>query len=184
MISCVNTYAVGASVHLSGVVGMTEINGLRGIVLSQTSGSITVDIDSSGFSAYSSGGVVNTRPQDGETVTGGCEFDIPAHFAAPIDVTHVTRTFETLHRFRLWRFSIHEVCDRRSRRASSVCASSRAAVRPSVSRSIDRPRDEQRRRCLSVGVWIHIQRFVEQHEHVAQPDRSRGHRRPCGNWPR
>ncbi|HQU88341.1 MAG TPA: hypothetical protein PK620_07510, partial [Denitromonas sp.] len=50
-------------------------------------------IDSSGFSAYSSGGVVNTRPQDGETVTGGCEFDIPAHFAAPIDVTHVTRTF-------------------------------------------------------------------------------------------
>ena len=93
VISCVNTYAVGASVHLSGVVGMTEINGLRGIVLSQTSGSITVNIDSSGFSAYSSGGVVNTRPQAGETVTGGCEFDIPAHFAAPIDVTHVTRTF-------------------------------------------------------------------------------------------
>lgn len=32
--------------------GMTEINGLKGTVLSVTSGSITVDIDSSGFTAF------------------------------------------------------------------------------------------------------------------------------------
>jgi uncharacterized protein (TIGR02217 family) len=72
------------SVHLSGVTGMTEINGLRGTVQSVTATTITVDIDSTGFTAFSlsspNAGVVNTAPQSNETVTAGCYFDIPVRF--------------------------------------------------------------------------------------------------------
>lgn len=68
------------TVHLSSVAGMTQINGLRGTVVNTTTNTITLNINSSGFSAYSSGGVANTRPQSGETVIGGCEFDIPCRF--------------------------------------------------------------------------------------------------------
>lgn len=78
-----HTLIAGGSVHISGVNGMTEINGLRGTIQSVTGTTITVDIDSSGFSAYTSSplsGTINTRPQANETVTCGCTFDIPVRF--------------------------------------------------------------------------------------------------------
>lgn len=86
-----NTYTAGNSVHISGVQGMTQINGRRATVVSRTASTITVDINTTGFSAYSSAGTVNTRPQSGETVRGGCEFDIPCRFVNDINVAHVAR---------------------------------------------------------------------------------------------
>ncbi|MGZ8927143.1 MAG: DUF2460 domain-containing protein [Methylobacter sp.] len=82
-----HTYNVGDSVHISGVVGMTEINGLRAFITAKDATSITVGINSTAFSTYTSGGTVNTAPQTGETVYGGCEFDIPCRFNSRIDVT-------------------------------------------------------------------------------------------------
>lgn len=79
------------SLHLSAVVGMTEINGLRCTVLSATPTTVTVDIDSTLFTAYTSGGATNTAPQTNETVTAGCYFDIPCVFEDPrleIDFTN------------------------------------------------------------------------------------------------
>ncbi len=87
-----HTLIVGDSVHVSGVVGMTEINGLRGNVTNISATTVTVDIDSTLFTAYTSGGEVNTAPQTGETVRGGCEFDIPVRFAADLDPTWATRS--------------------------------------------------------------------------------------------
>lgn len=76
-----NTYLVGESVAFSGVLGMTEINGMRGLVTDKpTSTSIAVSIDSTSFTAYTSGGSVQTQPITGEAVTCGCEFDIPVAF--------------------------------------------------------------------------------------------------------
>lgn len=78
-----HTLVANESVHVSAVSGMTEINGLRGVVQSVTATTIVVDINSSGFSAFSSAsplGVVNTSPQSNETVTCGCQFDIPVRF--------------------------------------------------------------------------------------------------------
>lgn len=76
-----NTFVVGESVVCAGVVGMTQINGLRALILAKpTSTTITVDIDSSAFTVYTSGGTVQTAPASGETVTGGCYFDIPVRF--------------------------------------------------------------------------------------------------------
>lgn len=79
-----HTINVGDSVYISGVAGMTQINGQRAIVLAKTTGSITVDINSIAYSTYTSGGTVNTRPQTDEAVTAGCHFDIPMRFDADL----------------------------------------------------------------------------------------------------
>ena len=84
-----HTFVTGESVHFTGVVGMTQINGLRGTITGKGATTITVAINSTAFSAYISGGTVNTNPQSGETVYGGCEFDIPCRFNSRIDVTHL-----------------------------------------------------------------------------------------------
>lgn len=80
-----NTISVGDSVHFSGVSGMTQINGRRGQVTAKPDSThITVNINTTGFSAYTSGGTINTRPQTGETVRAGCEFDIPCRFESDL----------------------------------------------------------------------------------------------------
>lgn len=84
-----HAYSVGQSVHFSGVVGMTQINGRRGTITAFSGTTITVDINSTTFTAYASGGTVNTRPQSDESVKGGCYFDIPARFNSRIDVRHI-----------------------------------------------------------------------------------------------
>jgi uncharacterized protein (TIGR02217 family) len=84
-----HTFVNGESVYISGVAGMTQINGLRGIITATGANDITVNINSTGFGTWTSGGVVNSQPQAAETVTGGCEFDIPCRFNSRIDVGHV-----------------------------------------------------------------------------------------------
>lgn len=81
-----HTVVVGQSLQVSAVVGMTQINGLRALVTATTGTSITLAINSTTFSTWSSGGVVNTNPQTGESVTAGFEFDFPVRFntAMPI----------------------------------------------------------------------------------------------------
>lgn len=82
-----HTFAINESVYFSSVVGMTQINGLRGMITATGATTITVAINSTAFTAYSSGGTINTNPQTGEIVKGGCEFDIPCRFNSRIDVT-------------------------------------------------------------------------------------------------
>lgn len=82
-----NTIADGESVYISGVAGMTQINSLRVKVLYATTNSITVDLNTTAFGTYTSGGVVHTRPQSGESVTGGCEFDFPVRFSSELPVS-------------------------------------------------------------------------------------------------
>lgn len=79
-ITVANSMSVGESVLITGVDGMTQINGMRAPITAASGTSVTVAINSTGFSDYVSGGVLNTAPQTGEPVTGGCEFDIPMRF--------------------------------------------------------------------------------------------------------
>lgn len=81
-----NTFVVGQSVHISGVAGMTQINNLRALITARDASTITVAINSTGFGTYTSGGITHTRPQTGEVVTAGFEFDFPVRFntAMPI----------------------------------------------------------------------------------------------------
>jgi len=81
-----NTFVVGDSVAVTGVVGMTEINDQRVLVAARTSTTITLAIDSTAFSDYISGGTVQTQPITGEVVAGGCQFDIPCAFDSNFSV--------------------------------------------------------------------------------------------------
>jgi len=82
-----HTYNVNDSVYISGVSGMVQINGLRAFITAKDATTITVAINSTAFSTYTSGGNVNTAPQAGEAVYGGCEYDLPCRFNSRIDVT-------------------------------------------------------------------------------------------------
>ena len=75
-----HTLVIGQSVQVSAVIGMSQINALRGLITAVTGTTITVAINTTLFSAYASSGVVHTRPQTGETVTAGFEFDFPVRF--------------------------------------------------------------------------------------------------------
>lgn len=77
---------IGQSLQISSVLGMTQINGLRALIVATTGTSITVDINSSAFATYTSGGVTHTRPQTGEAVTAGFEFDFPVRFNTAMPV--------------------------------------------------------------------------------------------------
>lgn len=87
VITVANSMTNGDSVLITGCAGMTQINGLRAVITARTSGTITVAINSTGFSNYTSGGTVNTAPQSGESVTAGCLFDIPMRFDADLSGT-------------------------------------------------------------------------------------------------
>lgn len=52
--------SAGDQVTLSGVAGMTEVNGNTYDVVSVTTDTLTLDVDSSGFTAYTSGGTVTS----------------------------------------------------------------------------------------------------------------------------
>ena len=89
-------YAVNDVPRISGVAGMTQINGLRAPVVATGASTITVDINSTTFSAYTSGGVTHTAPQTGEAVTAGCEFDFPVHFLTKLQAKHSLPTHSEL----------------------------------------------------------------------------------------
>lgn len=73
-------FVSGMSVQISGVAGMTQINAQRALITATNATTITVAINSTAYSTYTSGGVVHTRPQAGETVTAGFRFHFPVRF--------------------------------------------------------------------------------------------------------
>lgn len=79
-------YVTGQSIQISGVSGMTQINGLRALITATTATTLTVAINSALFSPWTSGGVTHTRPQSSETVTAGFEFDFPVRFNSSLPV--------------------------------------------------------------------------------------------------
>lgn len=79
-------FVTGQSVHISGVAGMTQINGQRALITGTGATTITVAVNSTAFSTYTSGGVVHTRPQTGETVTAGYRFHFPVRFATVLPI--------------------------------------------------------------------------------------------------
>ena len=73
--------SVGHTFNVSGVSGMTQINGQRVTVAAiDSSTQVTVNVNSTAYSAYTSGGTIHTIPQAGETVRAGFEFDVPVRF--------------------------------------------------------------------------------------------------------
>ena len=87
-------YSNGDEVVITGVVGMTEVNGKRFLVADKTTNTFElqdkdgVDINSSAFTAYSSGGVANKVFELTTPYTTAQLFDIK--FAQSADVMYIT----------------------------------------------------------------------------------------------
>lgn len=81
-----HSFTTGMAVHISGVNGMTQINGQRALITATDATHITVAINSSAYSSYASGGVVHTRPQTGEVPSAGFEFDFPVRFDSSLPI--------------------------------------------------------------------------------------------------
>jgi hypothetical protein len=86
----------GDQVKIDGVVGMTELNGNTYDVLSVTSTTITIDVNSTGFTAYSSGGGIAVVSTDGmeigveKCVVSGNVFGLRTP-SAPQQFTHIAK---------------------------------------------------------------------------------------------
>ena len=73
-------FTSGNLVYFTGVVGMTEINGLVGLVTATGDTTITVNVDTTGFTAYTSGGVATNYLDDTDDLDWTGEFDVPCRF--------------------------------------------------------------------------------------------------------
>lgn len=58
VITANNTFIVGQLIEINGVVGMTQLNGNTYSIVNVTPTTITINVDSTGFTAYSSGGTI------------------------------------------------------------------------------------------------------------------------------
>ncbi|RLA04760.1 MAG: hypothetical protein DRQ45_00085 [Gammaproteobacteria bacterium] len=72
--------STGDTIHITGVVGMTQLNDNRYVVTYLNSNSYSINVNSSAFGLWTSGGSTNTIPQSGENVRAGFEFDVPVRF--------------------------------------------------------------------------------------------------------
>lgn len=86
----VHTFVNGDVVYFSGVFGMVEINGRYGTVTAFDGTTITVNINSTGFSTFTSGGTAKILPKTADVVKAGCEFDIPCRFNSRLDYSHIS----------------------------------------------------------------------------------------------
>lgn len=56
VVTCANSFSVGDPVYITGVQGMTQVTEQMYTIIAQDAGTFTIPIDSTGFSAYTSGG--------------------------------------------------------------------------------------------------------------------------------
>ncbi|HEX5553453.1 MAG TPA: ubiquitin-activating E1 FCCH domain-containing protein [Chitinophagaceae bacterium] len=65
-----NTFTIGQHVTISDVIGMTELNGNTYAITNVAGNNVTINVDSTGFTAYSSGGTAFVYGQIYRTITG------------------------------------------------------------------------------------------------------------------
>ena len=83
VITSTTTYQIGQRVEISGVNGMTQLNGNHYSVVASTGTTVTLDVDSSSFTAYTSGGTISSIQNIINYVTGIAE---NVYFPADIPV--------------------------------------------------------------------------------------------------
>jgi uncharacterized protein (TIGR02217 family) len=79
--SAAHGFTVGQTIYFSGVAGMTSINGLTGVVqTTPLTTTFTVNINSTNFSTYTSGGIASKYLQPTDVLTWSGQFDCPVRF--------------------------------------------------------------------------------------------------------
>lgn len=69
VLTVTNNFNVGQTVTITNVVGMTQLNGNSYLITAQTGASITLNVDSTGFGGYSSGGTASVFGQVYRNIT-------------------------------------------------------------------------------------------------------------------
>lgn len=75
-----HTFSNGQKVYLATIGGMTQLNGQVVTVTVVDANTITIGVNSTGYSTYTSGGTAARYAQPSETVTWTGEFDVPVRF--------------------------------------------------------------------------------------------------------
>lgn len=70
----------GAEAYLSGISGMTELNGVTVTITVIDADEFSIGIDTSAYTAWSANGTVETYIETGDTMTWSGEYDIPVRF--------------------------------------------------------------------------------------------------------
>lgn len=100
-------FAINDIVYISGVAGMTQINGQVAAVTATAASTITLgSIDSSAYSAYTSGGTAATYMVTADVITATLEFDWPVTFRQ--QQQELTADFPFA---RNWRIEMKELLD-------------------------------------------------------------------------
>ncbi len=83
-------FVVGDILYFTGIVGMTQLNGLTATVTATASTTVTINVDSTGFTTYGSAGTASKYPQPTDVVLATFQFDVPVRFDT--DVMTMTNT--------------------------------------------------------------------------------------------
>lgn len=75
-------YSTGETIWITGVGGMTQVNDQAYVITVVDPDTFTLGVDTTGYSAYTSGGVAEKYPQPGTALAWSGEFDVPVRFDA------------------------------------------------------------------------------------------------------
>ena len=75
-----HTYSDGDEIFMTAINGMTELNGVVAIISGVSGDTFNLNIDTTNYSSYTSGGFAKKFVQSSETLTWTGEFDTPARF--------------------------------------------------------------------------------------------------------
>ncbi len=82
-------FTTGDEIHIDGVNGMTEVNGNVYTITVVDVDTFTLGTNTTGFTAYTSGGTASKFVQSDESLTWSGEFDVPCRF----DTDELSREF-------------------------------------------------------------------------------------------
>jgi len=78
--SAAHGYSTGNQIHLSGIDGMSELNGTTHAITVLTTTTFSIPVNTNGFTSYAGGGTANRHAQPGDVLTWAGEFDVPVRF--------------------------------------------------------------------------------------------------------
>lgn len=93
VVTASNTFSVGQYVLFSQVVGMTQINGKNAQITEASATSFTINLDTTTFTAYASGGLATFMPMQNQI---GLVLSTPTSNTFTVDILFVSATYDGL----------------------------------------------------------------------------------------
>ena len=78
--STAHGFSTGNLIYLSGIVGMTQLNGTVVTITSTGANTFSIGVNTTSYTAYSSAGTAAKYPQAADALTWAGQFDVPARF--------------------------------------------------------------------------------------------------------